>query len=659
MGPAEAWQRFAGMGSWAPEVLSAGGLADRSAGEASLADPSTVDNLRRDDPWPSTLSKVQPVPSTAGREMKTRPTSTQADLSFLGPPQAPGELGRLGVFAIYDVLGEGGMGVVLLAEDPGLARRIALKVMQPRYAGDPKARERFLREARAMARVKSDRVVTVHQVGEADGMPFVAMELLAGESLAERLRRESPLPWRDAARLGVEAAEGLEAAHQQGLIHRDIKPANLWLEANPGLKASPGLTPGEARVKILDFGLAHVTEAEEALTRSGMVVGTPFYMAPEQAAAQPVDARADLFSLGCVLYEAVTGRRPFGGGSTMAVLQQLALHHPPPPIQLRPEIPPALSGLIEILLAKNREQRPGSARAVIAALQPLTSEQPQGAVTASVPAVPPASSSIAPPIPPSSAPVPFPARPPVSGQRRLLLAGLAVLVLMGGGAVWYGLTKRGGGHAGGGPPPDPAAQPLRGELIVRVWNKDRSKKGAQIGVNAEALPVRMHDKLHMEARLNQPAYVYLLWVDGKGVVTPLYPWNPEERVIHRTLPPVPPAQTPRAEVHNPSGLASGWEADNTAGLDTILLLVRTTPLPEDVRLLDVIGKVPEAPLGPVNEVVVRGLNAGQPAEEVKLDQERAPLDQAKAIDDQLVQLMDRLKDHFELIRAVQFAHVGK
>jgi len=450
-------------------------------------------------------------------------------------------------------------------------------------------------------------------------------------------------------RIGLESAEGLAAAHQQGLIHRDVKPGNLWLET---LQGEPGVSPTGIRVKVLDFGLAHVIEAENTLTGSGVVMGTPAYMAPEQAAAQPVDARADLFGLGCVLYEAVTGQRPFVGSTTLAVLQQLAVHHPPAPIQLRQEVLPALSNLIEQLLAKDREQRPGSARAVIVALRALLAGQPlPEADRASRPATFPPSPPNAPPDRPLSEAT-LPSRSSASGRRRQVLVGLAALFLLGGGALWYGLTKPAPERSGGGPP-------LDGELIVRVWNKDKSKRGGKIGVDAEVLPVRMYDLLHMEARLNQPAYVYMLWVDGKGVVTPLYPWNPEEDIVYRTLPPKPPPQTPRAEVHNPSRSGKGWNADNTAGLDTILLLARKMPLPEDMRLAEVLGKVPEAPLGPLGEVVVRGLNGGRPAEEAKLDRNRAPLDQAQVIDDQLVQLLDRLRDHFELIRAVQFAHVGK
>jgi hypothetical protein len=203
--------------------------------------------------------------------------------------------------------------------------------------------------------------------------------------------------------------------------------------------------------------------------------------------------------------------------------------------------------------------------------------------------------------------------------------------------------------------PIPDSGSLKGELIVRVWTDDRSKRGRQIGVDPDAAPVRYKEWLHLETRLNQPAYVYVLWVDGKGVVTPLYPWN-VGKLVHKTLPDTVPPQDPAAVVHSPTHRDEGWPEDETQGLDTMLLLARKTPLPQEVLLAEVIGEVSPAPLGPHNEVVVRGLDRGMLVEEVKLDQNRRPFGDAAKIDDQLLQLMERLSDHFELIRAIQFAH---
>src|SRR5262249_6614142 len=169
----------------------------------------------------------------------------------------------------------------------------------------------FLREARAAAALKHDHVVTIYQVGEDRGAPFLAMELLEGESLDDRLLRQGKLPIPEALRVGREVAEGLQAAHDKGLIHRDVKPANVCLEGARG------------RVKILDFGLARAPAGEPQLTQLGAIVGTPAYMAPEQAVGRPVDPRCDLFSLGCVLYRARTAELPFKGDDPISTLVAL------------------------------------------------------------------------------------------------------------------------------------------------------------------------------------------------------------------------------------------------------------------------------------------------------------------------------------------------
>jgi hypothetical protein len=316
--------------------------------------------------------KAGPVPG--GLPANGRPDSslgeTRADagregngigsaFDFLAPPQAPDELGRLGPYRILKILGTGGMGVVFQAEDPGLERQVALKVMLPRLAGEPQAKQRFLREARAAAALENDHVIAIHQIGEDRGVPFVAMPLLKGESLDNRLKHVEKLSVAEVLRIGREVALGLAAAHEHGLIHRDIKPANIWLEA-----------PRD-RVKILDFGLARSATDESQLTQSGAIMGTPAYMAPEQARAQGPDHRADLFSLGAVLYRMTTGQLPFNGADTMSMLAAVCFDDPPPPRSLNPALPEPLSDLVLRLLAKKPEDRPASAQDVVSALESL------------------------------------------------------------------------------------------------------------------------------------------------------------------------------------------------------------------------------------------------------------------------------------------------
>jgi serine/threonine protein kinase len=322
-----------------------------------------------------------PPPGVAEADSDTRSTpalqdmSTRADAgagmppewtACLRPAEAEGEIGRLGPYRVLRVVGAGGMGVVFEAEDPTLERRVALKAMLPHLASNPTARERFLREARAAAKIQHDRVAAVYQVGEERGVPWLAMPFLVGEPLDARLRRVGELPAEEVARIGAEIAEGLMAIHERGLIHRDIKPANLWLEASPGHQA------GEYHVKILDFGLARATAGEVQLTQAGAIVGSPAFMAPEQAGRQPVDARADLFALGCVLYLMCTGVLPFEGDDAMSTLMAIASAEPIPPHQRNPQVPAELSDLVMEMLAKKPQDRPTSAREVREALLALS-----------------------------------------------------------------------------------------------------------------------------------------------------------------------------------------------------------------------------------------------------------------------------------------------
>jgi len=277
----------------------------------------------------------------------------------LQPREAPDELGRLGSFRVLRQLGQGGMGVVFEAEDLQLKRRVALKVLQPKLGKSADIAARFLREARAAAAVRHDHVITIYQVGQDGETPFIAMELLEGETLEQRLRRNGKLGVSETLRIGRDTAAGLAAAHNRGLLHRDIKPSNIWLEAE------------NDRVKILDFGLARAIEDDTRLTQDGMLVGTPSYMAPEQVKSRNVDERADLFSLGCVIYRACTGRLPFRGGSILAVLSALANETPQAPATIDEEIPVAFSDLILRLLSKDRSQRPVSAMELVASLEHL------------------------------------------------------------------------------------------------------------------------------------------------------------------------------------------------------------------------------------------------------------------------------------------------
>ncbi len=267
-------------------------------------------------------------------------------LDFLQPPDKPGQLGKLAQFDVIRIVGRGGMGVVLHAYDPSLDRDVAIKVIDPQLANNEVARQRFCREARAAAAVTHDNLVAVHQVNEDEpsGLPYLVMQLINGESLEQRIRRAGKITASEVARLGMQAAAGLAAAHAGGLIHRDIKPANILLES-----------PFD-RVKLTDFGLARAVE-DVKLTRIGFVAGSPLYMAPEQARGEEVSARADLFSLGTVLYEAATGTAPFDAKTPLAVLRRVSDETQMPLVRTNPDIPKWLSDAVDKLLQKEPADR--------------------------------------------------------------------------------------------------------------------------------------------------------------------------------------------------------------------------------------------------------------------------------------------------------------
>jgi WD40 repeat protein/serine/threonine protein kinase len=272
-------------------------------------------------------------------------------LAFLGPPQQPGNLGRLGHYEILEVIGHGGMSVVLKAFDEKLNRVVAIKVLAPQLAASRNSHKRFTREAMATAAVFHENVVAIHAVEDDGPLPYFVMHHVAGVSLQQRLDRTGALEVKDIVRIGMQIAAGLAAAHMQGLVHRDIKPANILLEN------------GIERVKITDFGLARAAD-DASVTRSGFIIGTPLYMAPEQARGEAIDHRSDLFSLGSVLYALCTGRPPFRASSTVAVLKRVCDDTPRPIRELNPDIPDWLCADIERLQAKDRAQRFQSAAEV-------------------------------------------------------------------------------------------------------------------------------------------------------------------------------------------------------------------------------------------------------------------------------------------------------
>ncbi|NEW28063.1 serine/threonine-protein kinase [Nocardia cyriacigeorgica] len=282
-------------------------------------------------------------------------------------------------YLIEGVLGSGGMGTVYLARHPRLPRREAVKVLSPHHSSDDEFRARFVREAELAARLDHPNVIAVHDRGVAEDLLWIAMQYVDGTDAAELIRRHpAGLAPSRVARIVTQAARGLDAAHRAGMLHRDVKPANLLIEARPG---------GDERVYVTDFGIARAAGSATALTESGVVVATLAYAAPEQLAARPVDQRADVYALGCTLFELLTGAKPFPRPTAAAVLHAHLQDPPPRATVVNPALPAAIDAVVARALAKDPGQRfptcGALAAAVSAALLEPGSRSTAGAVDVS------------------------------------------------------------------------------------------------------------------------------------------------------------------------------------------------------------------------------------------------------------------------------------
>jgi len=331
---------------------------------------------------------------------------------------------RLGPFEILDLLGSGSMGEVYRAKDGRLGRDVALKVLSPRLLSDREGLLRFAQEARAASALNHPNIVTIYEIGQAAGVPYLAMEFIAGKTLRQILT-EGPVPIRRLVDLGAQLMDGLARAHGVRIVHRDLKPENLMVS-------------GDGFLKILDFGIAKLSDSGLAsaeapfLTATGIVIGTPSYMSPEQASGRPVDFRSDQFSAGLILYELATGKRAFDMASAAETLAAVIREEPEPLATLVPRLPPPVRWIIERCLSKDPDERYASTRDLARDFKQMQLNSDGLFGTESLPAAVSATGTISAAAPPAE-----PAARPATLKRRVgrvLLATLAVLAIASAGA---------------------------------------------------------------------------------------------------------------------------------------------------------------------------------------------------------------------------------
>ncbi len=516
------------------------------------------------------------------------------------PPLAPARFGRYRVDA---VLGGGSFGLVCQGFDEQLNRPVAIKVSHSHCLGSPEQIERFKAEARIVAGLDHPRIVPVYDVGETDdGQVYFVAKLIEGGSLARRLA-EQRLDGHAAAELTADVAEALDYAHRQGLVHRDVKPSNILLD-------------GSGQPLVADFGLA-VHETQQRCHRDD-VSGSPAYMAPEQVRGQShfLDGRSDIWALGVVLYELLTGRRPFAGESLDELFEEIQRREPKPPRMVDASIPAELERIVLRCLEKEVTRRYSTAADLAADLRDWLG--------------PTNTTSTADPSP----------------NRRTWwqIAGCAAAMLLLIALAWIPLRSV------WTTPSAPVAQALEARLDIRLWNaRDELRSGLSIE-DPGALPLEDGDLIRIEVELNRPAYVYLLWITPGASVQPLYPWTPgdwNELAV---------SQRPTQWISLPAEGHGGWSIQGESGMETLLLLADDAPLPDDFAWQSFLEGFPV-------------WQQPDPRALVRLEGDTTPgivlrgihFD-VRQIDDPLLEirqfLEERVRPHFMLLRGVSFANGG-
>jgi serine/threonine protein kinase len=517
-----------------------------------------------------------------------------------GPSVAePGS--RFGKYLIRRVVGSGGMATVYEAEDTELQRQVAVKVPHRYVQASPAASEFFFKEARAAAALAHPGIVAIFNSDQLpDGTCFLVFEFIPGESL-DRLIQAGRVTHTQAAEWAAEIADAMHYAHQRGFVHRDLKPGNILIDP-------------QGRTHLADFGLA-VHESGQR-RRAGESSGTLAYMAPEQVRGevQWQDGRSDIWSLGVTLYELLTRRRPFGAETATELRHEILSRDPKPPTAIDDAIPEQLERICLKCLAKPPADRYSNAAAVGRDLRGWLHQR----------------------------------RRPFVPALTALAIGMALLL-----ALWaLGPWKTGSTSPDQQVPPQPGGLvSLEGEITVTIWNKNLPGRLRLPLDGPGAVPLRPGDRVRVEAKLNSPAYAYVIWIDTQGQPIPMYPWL-EGDWKRRGHP-----EVPVAWVSLPDGADEGFPIRGPPGMETLILLARQDPLPNDADIAALLGVTPRLAIADADGPLcfTEGRLVGQ------LPPSRAPaVGHRQPLDDPLLraqrEIHDKLSRYFALHRAVCFAN---
>ena len=499
---------------------------------------------------------------------------------------------HLGHYRILRLLGSGGMGSVYLAEDEELQRQVAVKVPYRHLFQSEEDLTSTLSEARTVARLKHPTIVPVYYLGrESDGTCYIVMEYVDGQSLAERLKA-GPLEPRQAADWMAQIADAIGYVHRRGFVHRDIKPQNILLDK-------------EGRPHVADFGLALHASAQRHM--AGDRSGTLRYMAPEQVRgeAQWLDGRADVWALGAIFYKMLTGELPFVAEDPEELAREIQCRSPRPPRQYAPSLSAELERICLKCLAKEAGRRYATATDLVSDLRRWLH--------------------------------------PRAGRRAIVASVLAVVVLILAVVVW---------RLGKGPPTSQI--PLEGSINILVWNDDDpSRRGLPIN-DLRSLPLRPKDTIRIEAQVDQPAYVYLLWIGSDGRASPLYPWRPGDWTARAAM------ETPATRVSLPERPDDGWPIEGPGGMETLVLLARREPMPADLDLAAMLAGLPGQPA--LDNRALAWFDNGRLITRRTDSVRGLGLDKERQIHDTILEtqriIQERLGPHFSLIRAVSVASSG-